>query len=206
MLAAVYKEWVAELDKNKKKHPRANTYYVDVLMNLLHCQKGVCAYTEELLCEPALLGADNWENGRFKEKSPGRLGEIDHFDPELKKDRYWEWDNLFVVLERINRLKGKKKVDDRFKPDSPGYHPAKYLEYDAETHRFRPHGDIKDKALKKSVERMLKVLGINYGPIHYKRRSYLKKIFMHREVNEPFTIDRFFTACLMAGLNVEGDE
>ena len=203
ILATVYKEWLEELEKNNKTHPHTDTYYVDVLMNLLHCQNGVCAYTEELLCEPELLGRKNWQKGRYKEKQPERLGEIDHFDPKLKKELYWQWENLFVVLERINRLKGKKAVDGMFKPDSPGYDPGKYLEYDVETHRFRPHGDIKDKGLKKSVERMLKILNINYGPIHHKRRSYLNKVKLHQRVDEPITIDRFFTACRMAGLSVE---
>lgn len=207
ILSRAYLKWVEELDRDKKKHPRGRKYYVDVLMNLLHCQKGVCAYTEFFLCQPALTGPANWKNGRYQQDreqgSPERLGEIDHFDPKLKKDRYWEWDNLFVVLERINRLKKEKTVHPMFKPDSPGYEPGKYLAYDPVTHRFRPSPDIKDNTLKKQVEQMLKVFNINYALIVYERESYLSRVSAHREANEPITIDRFFTACRMAGLDGE---
>lgn len=207
ILSTAYKKWVDKLDNDNKKHPkRSDTFYIDVMMNLLHCQKGVCAYTEMFLCESKLVTVDKWEKGKYTIENPGRFGEIDHFNPSMKKDKCWEWDNLFVVLGRINKLKGKKKVDERFKPDSPGYDPKKFLEYHVKTHRFRPRPDIKDSTLTKSIENMIKVLNINYGPICHERKSFLTKMFVYRKVNRPIKIDRFFTACRMTGLQTEEDE
>ena len=207
ILSTVYKKWVEDLDEDNKKHPgHSKTYYVDVMMNLLHCQKGVYAYTEMFLCEPKLVTRNKWAEGKYKIEDPERFGEIDHFNPRIKKDKYWEWDNLFVVLGRINRLKGRKKVDNQFKPDSPGYDPKKFLEYDVKTHRFRPRSDIKDKTLKKSIKKMINILNINYGPICHERKSFLTKVFVFRKVNRPIKIYCFFTACRMAGLQTEEDE
>lgn len=214
ILSAVYKKWVDELDTADEKHPTSskthNDFYIDVLMNLLYCQKGVCAYTEMPLCEPELLTPDNWENGKYqiKDEKPERFGEIDHFNPDKKDDKYWDLENLFVVLERVNRLKRTKKVADRFKPDSPEYAPENFLEYDFITGRFRPQLDIKNKdlALYNSIEEMIKVLNLNYGLIPRERKKFLRQIVVYRRINEPIQIDRFFTACRMTGLYVEEAE
>jgi hypothetical protein len=183
------------------KHPESRIYYDDVVMNLLHCQKGVCAYTEMVLCDIELLSEDKWKNGRYKLKKSERpqcLGDLEHFDPKLKEDKFWEWENLFVVLEKINRIKGKKEVDDILKPDSPGYDPMVLLEYDEIYHVFYPHPDIEDEKLIERIERMIKVLQLNFDFICQERRKFLKKAFELREIGRPIEIDRFFTAYQMA--------
>ncbi len=64
ILSTAYKKWVDKLNKDNIKHPHSREpYYYDVVMNLLHCQKGVCAYTEMFLCNSELLTKDNWVDG-----------------------------------------------------------------------------------------------------------------------------------------------
>lgn len=109
ILSTEYKKWLdEELNTKNKKHPTnsRHKYRQDVMMNLLHCQKGVCAYTEKFLCDPEDISKDNWQEGRYRSKDRKYYGELEHFDPELKKDKFWEWGNLFVVHETVNRLKG----------------------------------------------------------------------------------------------------
>jgi hypothetical protein len=139
ILSTKYKEWVEKLDKEQKKHPVPKTkdrYFYDVVMNLLHCQKGVCAYTERFLCKAELLTEDKWENGRYARKKPKRFGHLEHFNPNLKDEKGYEWDNLFVACSDVNVLKGEEDVDDILKPDSPDYDPMELLDYDIDTHFF----------------------------------------------------------------------
>ena len=130
------------------------------------------------LCDPGLLNEDKWENGRYKYKKhekPQCLGDLEHFDPKLKKNRYWEWENLFVILERINRRKGAKEVDHILKPDSPDYDPLELLEYNEKYHIFVPHTGIEDEAIRKRIQRMIEVLHINYDFVCRERRRFLKE-------------------------------
>ena len=199
ILSSKYKEWLDKLDRDKVKHPpHSRTYYTDVVMNLLHCQKGVCAYTEMFLCNPGLLSEDKWENGRYAKKKTEHFGELEHFDPKLKEKKFWEWDNLFVIHSDINRLKRDKDVDDIPKPDSPGYDPDKLLEYDDDTHIFIPHTGIKNKTERQRIGRMIDVLQLNHDTVRCEREIFLKKVAEHRQVNRTIDIDRFFTACRMA--------
>jgi hypothetical protein len=46
ILSVHYKKWLDQVSRDNVKHPQRSTYYDDVVMNLLHCQKGACAYTE----------------------------------------------------------------------------------------------------------------------------------------------------------------
>jgi len=200
ILSSKYKEWLDKLDRDKVKHPHSRTYYNDVVMNLLHCQKGVCAYTEMFLCNSGLLSEDKWKNGRYAEKKTEHFGELEHFDPKLKANRFWEWDNLFVIHSDINRLKRDKDIDDIPKPDSPGYDPDKLLEYDDDTHLFVPHTDIKNETERRHIERMIDVLQLNHNTVRCEREIFLKKVGEYREVNRTVNIDRFFTACRMAFL------
>lgn len=205
ILSSKYKGWLDKLNRDKVKHPdnSSSTYYYDVVMNLLHCQKGVCAYTEMFLCNPSLLGEDKWENGRYKLKKlkkPECFGELDHFDPKLKKNKYWEWDNLFVIASKINKRKGKKEVDDILKPDSPGYDPMKLLEYNEKYHIFIPHTGIKNKTKRKRIQRMIEVLHLNFDLVCRERRRFLKEVFKSRDIGQPIEPDRFFTAYQMAGV------
>ena len=199
ILSTQYKKWVDRLNRDKVKHPDQNrTYYNDVMMNLLHCQKGVCAYTEMIICNPELLSEENWKNGGYKYKKVERLGSLEHFDPRLKKDKYWEWDNLFAISLDINVKKGAKEVDDILKPDSPQYDPFKLLEYNARTHLFVPHRDIEVRDLRERIKRMLKVLQVNHNTVCYHRKTFFNRIAWHGNVDMQPKIDRFFTAYQMA--------
>lgn len=198
VLSTTYKEWVDKLNRDSVKHPQKNnTYYYDVAMNLLHCQKGVCAYTEMFLCDSRFWDESNWENGRYKYKKPEFLGELDHLDHRLKADKYWDWDNLFVVLEKVNRRKGTREVDEILKPDTPGYDPMVYLEYNEKYDVFVPHAGIKDDLTKKRIQHMLDALQINFDPVRRERRRFLKEVLKSQFMNEPIKIDRFFTAYQM---------
>lgn len=199
ILSVKYKKWVDNLNRDKMKHPpHSRTYYDDVVMNLLHCQKGVCAYTEMFLCDPRLLTEDNWENGRYKTKHPKRFGDLEHFDPGLKKERFWDWANLFVIHTDINRKKRDTEVDEILKPDSPGYDPKELLEYDDDTHIFIPHTDIEDENVKERIRRMIEVLQINHDTVRIERETFLRKAFRSCELGQSVEIDRFFTAYEMA--------
>ncbi len=69
ILSTQYKKWVDNLDGLQEEHPPdSRKYRVDVIMNLLYCQKGVCAYTEMLIIDPSSWSKDSWLNGRYKEK------------------------------------------------------------------------------------------------------------------------------------------
>ncbi len=204
ILSTEYKQWLDELNRKNKPHPpRSEKYKTDVVMNLLYCQKGVCAYTEVSLCDARFWDKDKWKDGRYKSRKPGCSGELEHFDHDLKETEYWEWDNLFVAKSEINRLKGIKKVDKRFKPDAPDYDPRKYLEY--KNNIFAAKSTISDTGLKESVEAMIKTLQLNFDDVRCKREKYLEMVAQYREFEQPLEIDQFFTACRMTGLS-DGDE
>ncbi len=208
ILSSRYKEWVDKLDKENKKHPLPKSndrHYYDVVMNLLHCQKGVCAYTESFLCKAELYSEDKWEDGKYKIKKPKRFGHLEHFNPALKKKKGYEWANLFVAFSDINVLKGENEVDDILKPDSPHYDPMALLEYDIETHFFIPHTEIKNEKLRKRIDHMLDLLQVNHDTIHTDRRKFLTSGLEYREMNRDFEVYKYFTACRMIGLPVEGD-
>ncbi len=208
ILSTQYKEWVEKLDKERRDHPKPKSndrFYFDVVMNLLHCQKGVCAYTESPLVEPEFLTEDKWEGGRYKEKKPKRFGHLEHFNPELKKKKGYEWDNLFVACSDINVLKGKKGIDDILKPDSAGYEPMELLAYDTMTHCFFPNPNIDDEKLKERIRYMLKLLQLNHPTICFKRGKFVKAGQAYRVLNRSYDVYQYFTACRMVGIPVEDD-
>lgn len=195
LLSTKYKEWVDALDKKEEKHPGKNyRYRKDVVMNLLHCQKGVCAYTEMFLCNPEFIKEDKWDDGGYRPAKPEYLGELEHFDPNLKNDTFWDWDNLFVVHSDVNRKKWAREVDDILKPDLPAYDPFALLKYDADLNVFYPHTEIKDKTITERVRYMIDILQLNYDPVRCERKKFLKKVFELRAFDQPVEIDRFFTA------------
>ncbi len=204
ILSTAYKEWVEQLDKDHKKHPHSRgLYYYDVVMNLLYCQRGVCAYTEMFLCKAEFLDENKWVNGRYLDEKPKRFGHLDHFNPDLKKDEFYRWENLFVAFADVNVLKHEGKVEDIFKPDSPEYDPMKFLEYDMETHFFIPHTGIEDVGLRARIDQMINLLQINHPTVYTERESYVETAIQYREDKRPFKVYKFFTACRMAGIPVE---
>lgn len=199
ILSTEYKKWLDGLNRKEKPHPVSNNLYKnDVVMNLLHCQRGVCAYTEMFLCNPDLITEEKWENGRYKSKKVDKLGSLEHFDPRLKKENFWEWDNLFVISLDINVKKGANDVDYILKPDSPEYDPMMLFKYDTDFHVFSPHPRIKDKAVRERILCMIDILHLNYDPVRCKRRKFLTMVFELREFECPVEINCFFTACRMA--------
>jgi len=197
ILSTKYNEWLDQLNRENITHPESSIYKKDVIMNLLHCQEGLCAYTEMRLCYDRFLSEDNWKNGRYKRKSPGFDGDLEHFDHNSKRNKHWEWDNLFVSHHKANLLKSEQDVDDILKPDSPDYDPMALLEYEKDIHVFIPHTDIKDEDVRERVEKMIDVLQLNYDFFRDERESYLKEVFDKRDWEEPIKPSRFYTAFQM---------
>jgi len=180
ILATEYASWVADL--NSEEHPAysaAHKYYIDVLVSLLYCQKGLCAYTEILIARSDRYNADNFnQQGRYihkNEETSGFSAQLDHFDSDLKNKKGWDWNNFFAVSDKINIRKSDKPVDDILKPDSPDYNPHKWLAYDDEEHVFYPNPDIEDENTIDRIQQMIKVLGLNYGTIKDTRTEYLNE-------------------------------
>src|ERR1700733_6423585 len=100
-LSTKYSEWQRQLEADGKDHEPYSSrhkFYLDVVMNLYHCQGGLCAYTEMLLCAKDLYAVGRWLDGVYA-RGPGKggpqvFGELDHFDSSLKKSKGWLWTNL----------------------------------------------------------------------------------------------------------------
>ncbi|TAE08033.1 MAG: hypothetical protein EAZ95_17635 [Bacteroidetes bacterium] len=155
-----------------------NRFYKDVFMALLYCQGGLCAYTEELICDVETLRGIDWQNGVYVgEVIPqGRDADIEHFDSTLKPAQGWDWDNLFAVGVAVNRKnKLAKGVHNFFKPDLPTYNPHDYLAYDFATHFFvvKPALKQNNPQQAEQVQAMINVLGLNYGTTKDRRKRYL---------------------------------
>ncbi|MCU0324012.1 MAG: hypothetical protein MUF45_01995 [Spirosomaceae bacterium] len=201
ILSTKYKAWVDNLELKKKKHPESRTYYDDVVMDLYRCQKGVCAYTEMFICISSLYDESNWVDGEYKIPDEAafqrtdHLGELEHFNPDLKENHYWLWDNFFMIHSTVNSLKSNKPVANFLKPDLPDYSPHKYFDYDESTHRFIPNTDIEDENLKIEIKRMIdEVLFLNHGVVRNERENYINDIKQKIRFGSLYKIDRFFTA------------
>jgi len=188
ILSTKYKEWEEALEESNTAHPQynkssiRNEHYSDIVMNLLHCQKGICAYTEIFLCDPKFYSKNNWKDGKYASPKPGKFGQLDHFDESLKskgKDKTgrkdWLWDNFFMVHPHINSLsvKGSKSINYLLKPDLPNYDPFHFLKYNANTHFFIPNDENLNEEDQERVQYMINTLGINNDAIVKSRRIYL---------------------------------
>lgn len=173
ILSTQYRDWEQDLEKKGTAHPAYNSskhrYYIDIVMNLLHCQNGLCAYTEVELCALEDISVEKWSNGRYLSKEKINYGALDHFDEKLKykendpnsacKD--WLWSNFFVVHSDTNNRKGAKPVDYLIKPDSEDYDPFKLLEYSPLTHKYVANPDIEEESVRLRITKMIEVLGLN---------------------------------------------
>ena len=143
ILSSNYKNWLNKNRASNKKHKTCSNYKNDVVMSLLHCQKGVCAYSEMLLCAPDLIEKDKWNSEKYNniEVTIDTFGHLEHFNPKLKKDFFCEWNNLFMIHEKVNINKNDKEVEllQEFKPDNKEYNPENIFDYDTITHKFRPN-------------------------------------------------------------------
>jgi hypothetical protein len=202
ILSSSYRSWHNKLEVRKEKHlPGYRYYYDDVAMSLYRCQKGVCAYTEMFICIPDLYTDNNWVKGRYRisdkanYKRNDHFGEMDHFDPLLKKDKYWLWSNLFMIHSSINSIKRDTKVAPFLKPDLDDYRPEKYFDYDETTHRFIPNVDIQDEQVRNEIQMMIdRVLCLNHGVVQKERRDYINLLKQKIQYNQSIEVDRFFTA------------
>lgn len=203
ILSKEYKEWVDAVEKAGKKHPKSTgyaKYYDDVAMNLLYCQDNVCAYTEICLCNGVFTKKENWADDKFKAPAGYRkkdhFGELDHFDPSLKTNKYWLWENLFMVHASVNGNKLDKEVYDYLKPDSEDYSPEKFFDYNDITHMFVPNTDIKEQTVIDEIQYMIdEVLYLNHGAVRRARIEYITDIEDRRKNGlVEKAIDQFFTA------------
>ncbi len=206
ILSSHYKEWEEQFEQNQQNHgvynSSNNPHYVDVVMNLLHVQGGLCAYTEMKLCNTVLLEDGNWKNGKYTNRNPEILGQLDHFNPALKTGKAWLWDNFFFIHTDINtKVKGKKEVDDILKPDKPDYDVEQLLEYDSESHIFIPHSEL-DNDTQERIKKMILTLGINFDPVIDSRKKYLENNLLLKKFGLEYEINEFPTAFEMISNNL----
>jgi len=186
ILSQNYKVWLENLGDVHPKYKSSHKFYTDIKMSLLHCQKGLCAYTEELLCDPKLINTNNWNDGKYStDLSSENLvnGDLEHFDATLKTKQGWQWDNLFFVNSNVNcRVKGTKEVDFILKPDASHYDENKYLQFDYETNIFIPNINLSEEE-KHDVSDMIQTLGINCNA--FKRAKQLQELKNSFELGLP---------------------
>ncbi|MCB9235996.1 MAG: hypothetical protein H6581_30395 [Bacteroidia bacterium] len=174
-----YKSWLEDLERNNLPHPSYNSsngkYYPDILMELLKIQRGCCAYTQKRLCQDeSVFAPQNWVEGKYQGKISSSYGELEHFDEGLKVNKAWDWENLFVVDEKVNKNKGSAPVDYILKPDLDSFLPEDLLSYHIPTHRFvaNPRKSSEEKI---RIKEMIKILGLNFPVIQRDRGSYLNE-------------------------------
>jgi hypothetical protein len=202
-LSTVYKKWENDLEEKNTPHPKYNSsqgeYYIDIVMDLLRCQNGLCAYTEVQLCPPQYLTEDKWVDGRYKEHIEGKVhnGQLEHFDERLKwkeksknadtdviyQKKDWLWSNLFLVDTDTNNRKSTKSIDDILKPDLDNYDPFKLFDYSSFTHMFTPNTDL-PKSEQDRIRTMIDVLGINFTNVVDKRRQVVTRTVKYPLENE----------------------
>jgi len=167
ILSTKYKECVDSFEGNHEPYKSSNKFgkehYIDIRMNLFYCQNGLCAYTEEKLCDESLIKESNWVDGKHIGLIDDEFtyGDIEHFDESLKPTQGWLWDNLFMVQGDINRrVKHTKPVKYILKPDSTDYDENIYLSYNHKIDQFYPNDSLTDEE-KIDVKYMIETLGIN---------------------------------------------
>jgi hypothetical protein len=206
ILSTKYKAWEESLVG--KPHPQYNStqgaFYLDIAMNLLYCQKGLCAYTEVQLCPLEFLNPENWEKGRYKYDIKPFNGQLEHFDEALKSKKGellgkkdWDWDNFFVVDADTNNRKGSQAVDSILKPDLPDYNPFRLLSYNTDTHHFIANPQLTNSE-KERVSAMIEVLGLNFPNLVDRRRNTVAKAIEFGTVEIENEFPTAFAFCLQA--------
>jgi len=176
-VATEYQKWYSNKGKNTKYTSSNGDYYEDVLAQLLICQNGLCAYTEDELVSVEQVEElkKGFKNGKFSDyKYQHKHIQLDHFNSKIKNSDGWNFDNFFAILSYINHNKLAENVDDILKPDATDYEPEKLLEYDSREHIFVPHQNLDDETAKR-IENMINTLGINYDKIKLDRKEYIEK-------------------------------
>jgi len=205
ILATAYHTWVDALEAEGKEHGKYSSnhrFYRDIFMNILHCQGGICAYTEEPLCNIDSYDDEYWKSGRYIGAFAAR-GNLEHFNPKLKKNQGWLWDNFFIVNTDVNvKVKREKEPNLILKPDLPNYDPFKLLDYDSKRgrHFFTANNMIEDEDLINNIENSIIILGLNWEPIVDHRRKYLTEKFKDIQMKKKTIVEaraelyQFFTA------------
>jgi len=177
ILSKEYLEWMEALKEKHPEYKSSHKYIRDIKMNLLYCQNGLCAYTEEQLCDLELLKESCWKDGRYVQTLEDEdlvNGDLEHFDCTLKENQAYLWDNLFMANSNINcRVKGTKPVNPILKPDFESYDPFKYLEFDDKINKFLPNINLAEQE-KLDVAEMIETLGINKNS--FKRAKQIKDL------------------------------
>jgi len=207
ILSKEYFKWMDELEE-AKKYSSSHKYIKDIKMNLLYCQNGLCAYTEELLCDLELLEESCWKDDRYVKSLEDEdliNGDLEHFDCTLKEKQAYLWDNLFMANSNINcRVKGTKPINPILKPDSEDYDPFKYLEFDDKINKFLPNINLSPKE-KQDVAEMIETLGINKNS--FKRAKQIKDLKedfeFESDLEEPH---EYITSWKMTKENLESSE
>lgn len=200
LLSTQYKTWVDNLESNSTKHPLSRAYYDDVAMELYKYQQGVCAYTERYICPAELYESTRWVDGKYlndesaEYRRVDHAGEMDHFDPNLKKDKYWLWSNLFMIDATINSRKSNNNVLTYLKPDLDEYSPEKYFDYDEVTHKFIPNTELSGETRAEIQNMIDNVLFLNHGVVKNDRRDFINSVKFKQKYGMTPVIDRFFTA------------
>ncbi len=201
-----YKRWEERFEYNAENHEEyssTNEHYWNVVMNLYHCQNGLCAYTEmDLIGDLELIKLENWNNGQYQltQNKPFHLGELEHFDSTLKTTKGWLWDNLFMISSTINRRKGTKLIDNILKPDNPNYNPFELLDYDINLHIFFANTNLDEETIQR-VNDMIHVLGLNQ--VKGFRKTYInKRIEKIKKGEEADHVNEYITAYEMTLRNL----
>lgn len=206
LLATKYKEWLDDLSKKEKNHPKYNSsnfkYYYDIVANLVWLQAGLCAYSERKMQDPLRCAPEKWKDGAFKQFQFS--GHLDHYNNTLKSSKGWDWNNFFIIDADLN-VKNKRDncPNGILKPDLADYDPNFYLEYKLPDHIFVPNRNL-DFETQEKVRHDLTCLGLNFDPIIDIRKEYLgpqlAKIEYQVQTPEQVRVNlfQFFTAFEMA--------
>lgn len=189
VLSRVYEQWLHKLEQTQKPHGKytsSHKFYKDLVMSLYHCQNGLCAYTERRLYENKSFDSSDWQVGRFATDFPKTEGQLDHFDPTLKINKAYLWDNLFMVLGKANNDKDAKPIDPILKPDSLDYDPFELLDYDYDLDEFIPNIGL-EPIQKERVRYMISTLCINADYVQLHRKPFLRKIKAQIELGKMMT-------------------
>jgi hypothetical protein len=175
ILSTAYKNWEELLEAHPKYDSSKNKYYYDVVMNLFHCQQGLCAYTEQLLCISDFYDVQHWQDGIYQKPSNWSVkGQLEHFDSTKKKEKGWLWDNFFMADTDVNtKIKRSNPVDEILKFDSPDYDEFQLLEYNSMEHIFIANTAL-DEDSQERINEMLFTLGVNHEPVRTVREKYIE--------------------------------
>jgi hypothetical protein len=175
ILSTAYKTWEESLETHPEYDSSKNKFYYDVVMNLFHCQQGLCAYTEQLLCISDFYDAINWKDGIYQKPAKWSVkGQLEHFNSAQKKTKGWLWDNFFMADTDVNtKIKRSNPVDNILKFDRPDYDEFQLLEYNSELHIFIAKTNLEEDKQAR-INEMLFTLGVNHEPVRTVREDYLE--------------------------------